>query len=405
MDLRQLQAVVAIAEHGSFSAAADALATVQSNISTHVKKLETELGTEVVDRASGELTEAGQLVVARARRVLGELDSIASDVTALSHEVVGTVRLGAIGTAARWLVPPLVEILPQRHPRLRLVFMEATTIGLEQQLATGQVDLAVMQLPAAGSEVRTTALFEEELSLVVPSDHYLAGSAQVPVEVLADLDLLLPLPGHAYRDLVDRVARDAGVRLRTKAETDSVRLVATLCFEGTGVALLPAGALPHYLHDRWSLVPVEGIAPRLVGVAQRRRGFPGAPVRAVLEVLAEVVADPSRVPWGVRPVPPETGRRAAPAPDEEGRDAALPGAGDPGPPARRSGASAREAGFSARPRDPLPGGSATARPAAAGGPPATVQRRPRDRGTGSDHGAPATSATDGDRRRAPAPPR
>ncbi len=65
MDLRQLNAIVAIAEHGSFSAAADALSTVQSNVSTHIKKLERELGSQLVDRTTGELTEAGALVVAR----------------------------------------------------------------------------------------------------------------------------------------------------------------------------------------------------------------------------------------------------------------------------------------------------------------------------------------------------
>jgi len=309
MDLRQLQAVVAIAEHGSFSAAAEALATVQSNVSTHVKKLEIELGTAVVDRASGELTEAGQLVVARARRVLGELDAISSDVTALSADVVGTVRLGAIGTAARWLVPQLVEVLPARHPNLNLVFMEATTVGLDLQLATGQVDLAVLQLPASGSEVRTMALFGEELVLVVPRDHFLANQGQVPFTALADVELLLPLPGVSYRDLLDKVAEAEGITLRTRIQADSVRLIATLTFEGVGVSLLPAGAVPQYLLDDWRLLGVEGLTPRLVGVAQRRRGFPGAPVRAVLELLAEIVADPERVPNGVRPVPPDRGRR------------------------------------------------------------------------------------------------
>src|SRR5271155_2117700 len=139
MDLRQLNAILAIAEYGSFSAAADALATVQSNVSTHVKKLETELGMELVDRSTSLLTEAGELVVARARRVIGELDAMAADVTALTHEVVGIVRLGIIGTAARWLVPQLIDIVPERHPHLHLVFVEATTIGLDTMLATGHV--------------------------------------------------------------------------------------------------------------------------------------------------------------------------------------------------------------------------------------------------------------------------
>ena len=73
MDLRQLAVLTAVADHQSFSAAARALHTVQSNVSTHVARLERELGTTLVDRASGLLTDSGELVVARARRVQAEL--------------------------------------------------------------------------------------------------------------------------------------------------------------------------------------------------------------------------------------------------------------------------------------------------------------------------------------------
>ncbi|HLI15668.1 MAG TPA: LysR family transcriptional regulator [Acidimicrobiales bacterium] len=308
MDLRQLNAIVAIAEHGSFSAAADALATVQSNISTHVKKLEVELGTSLVDRATGELTEAGELVVARARRVIGELDAMSSDVTALSHEVIGTVRLGAIGTAARWLVPGLLDLVPLRHPHLHLVFIEATTLGLDSQLASGQVDIGVLALPASGTEVRTVPLFEEDLGLVLPSDHPLAAADRVSLADLARLPLLLPTRGSAYRDDLDALTRAAGVTLRPRAEMDSLRLIASLTFEGSGFSILPSGAMTPGLRERWTLVPVEGLAPRLVGFAQRRRGMPGAPVRAVLDILTEVVLDPGRTPPGVRPIPTEVGR-------------------------------------------------------------------------------------------------
>jgi DNA-binding transcriptional LysR family regulator len=302
MDLRQLNAIVAISEHGSFSAAADALATVQSNVSTHVKKLEVELGTALVDRASGDLTEAGQLVVDRARRVIGELDAITSDVTALSHEVAGTVRLGAIGTAARWIVPQLLDIVPSRHPLLHLVFVEATALGLDAQLALGQVDIAVLTLPASGSEVRTIPLFEEDLGLVVPRGHPLDNGKPVDPALLTELPLLLPVPGSSYRNDLDGVARAAGVALHPRAEMDSLRLIATLTFEGCGFSILPAGALPSFLDESWTLVPVRGLPPRLVGVGQRRRGLPGAPVRAVLDILTEIVDDPSRTPNGVRPV-------------------------------------------------------------------------------------------------------
>jgi DNA-binding transcriptional LysR family regulator len=305
MDLRQLEALVAVADHGSFSAAADALATVQSNISTHVKKLERELGTPLVERGSGRLTEAGRLVVGRARRIQAELDALALDVVALSHDVAGSVHVGMIGTTARWLVPQLLELVPRRFPRLRLVVVEATTAGLDTQLTTGEVDLAVLNLPAASPELSVMPLFEEDLVLVVDRDHPLAGRERLELRDLEPVPLLLPAPGTAFRAELDAVLAPAGVELVARAEVDSTRLIASLTFEGCGPAILPATAVPTYLRERWRLVPVAGLPPRLVGVAQRRQALPSAPARALLDLLAEVVFDPARRPSGLRPVPPD----------------------------------------------------------------------------------------------------
>ena len=127
MDLRQLNALLAVAEHHSFSAAARALHTVQSNVSTHVARLETELGSQLIDRTRGELTAEGEIVADRARRILGELRSIEHDLLSIREEVSGHVRLGVIGTTARWLVAPLLETLAEQHPRIDAVIIEATT--------------------------------------------------------------------------------------------------------------------------------------------------------------------------------------------------------------------------------------------------------------------------------------
>ena len=102
MDIRQLNALVAVVDTGSFSAAAQSLHTVQSNISTHIARLEQELSVSLIDRRTGVLTEEGALVVERARRVQTELESISLDVKALHTEVSGIVRLGVIGTTGRW---------------------------------------------------------------------------------------------------------------------------------------------------------------------------------------------------------------------------------------------------------------------------------------------------------------
>src|SRR5690606_32278208 len=89
MDLRQLAALTAVADAGSFSAAARRLHTVQSNVSTHVARLERELGTTLVDRSTGELTEEGEAVVARSRRIQHELEALEADVSSMLHEVSG----------------------------------------------------------------------------------------------------------------------------------------------------------------------------------------------------------------------------------------------------------------------------------------------------------------------------
>src|SRR4051794_24152610 len=121
MDLRQLNALLAVAEHGSFSAAARALHTVQSNVSTHVARLERELDAVLIDRATGAVTAEGEIVVARARRIQGELDALAADVASLHDQVAGSVRVGVIGTTARWLVPRLIRAMATHHPKVRVV--------------------------------------------------------------------------------------------------------------------------------------------------------------------------------------------------------------------------------------------------------------------------------------------
>jgi|SRR5579872_20921 len=311
MDLRQLGALVAIAEHGSFSAAAESLATVQSNVSAHVKKLERELNAQLVDRASGKLTEAGELVVGRARRAQFEIEALVSDLTALQHDVAGTVRVGIIGTTARWLVPRLLESAPARFPALQLVFVESTTNVLEAQLASSEVDLAVLNLPHASSDLALTPLFEEELVLVTSPDHPLARHEEISVRRLDGLPILLPYEGTAFRNELDEAVRPLGVRLVARAEVDGTRLIASLTFEGYGPAILPATAVPSYLAERWAVVRVRELPPRLVGVAQRPRSLPSAPTRAVLELLTDVVFTPGALPPGLTPVPPDRVRPSA----------------------------------------------------------------------------------------------
>jgi DNA-binding transcriptional LysR family regulator len=301
MELKHLQALLGIADTGSFSAAATTIGTVQSNVSAHVARLERELDVQLVDRASGRLTEEGEVVVGRARRVMNELSDMVADVTALRQEVVGTVRLGMIGTTGRWLVPQLFDVLRVRHPHIHLNVGEGGSTQLELQLGSGQLDLAVVTLPLSGDEVIVAHLFDEDLVLVVPKEHPLAKESSLPLARLADMELLLPAPGTALRAEIDSAVGPARVTLRPAMELDGVRMIASLAFDGYGPAILPATAVPGHLRERFAVVHLEGFPRRRVGIAQRRRGLPSAPVRAVIDVLGLVVGDPLAMPEGIHP--------------------------------------------------------------------------------------------------------
>ena len=264
-----------------------------------LKHLQALLG--IVDRASGSLTDEGEVVVERARRIMSELDALIADVTALRQEVVGTVRLGMIGTTGRWLVPQLFDVLRLRHPHIHLNVAEGSSTQLEAQLASGQLDLAVVTFPLKGDEVMVAELFAEDLLLVVPRDHPLGKETSLPLSRLADMELLLAPPGTALRAEIDSAVVPARVTLRPAMEIDGVRTIASLVFDGYGPALLPATAVPGHLRERFVGIPVDGLPRRRVGIAQRRRGLPSAPVRAVIDVLGLVVNDSLSMPEGIHP--------------------------------------------------------------------------------------------------------
>jgi LysR family hydrogen peroxide-inducible transcriptional activator len=296
MDLRQLSALTAVADHRSFSAAARALHTVQSNVSTHIANLERELGAELVDRTNGQLTEVGEAVVARARRVQSELEAMAADVAAAVGEVAGQVRVGVIGTTGRWLVPKLLAELGEAYPKVRLVVVDATTTSLLPQLASGTLDLAVVNLPASDPDVDTEVLFEEEHVLLLTDAHPLASHERLHLADLAGEPLLLEPAGTGFRDDLDADAARAGVKLSAQAEVDGMRLLASLAYQGFGAAILPASAVVEWSDGTWTTVRLEGTTPRGVGLATPRRGHLSAPARATADVVRRVIATdvPSR---------------------------------------------------------------------------------------------------------------
>jgi LysR family hydrogen peroxide-inducible transcriptional activator len=270
MELRHLDTLVAIAEEGSFTAAADALATVQSNVSDQVRQLEGELGAPLLvrSRRGAEPTEFGLLVLDRARRVQRELEALRGDIALLQGLETGYARLGVVGTASRWLVPALVTDLRERAPGVRLRVNEGASERLFGEVVDGELAQAVVTEPVNDRRLSVETLLEEDVIGLVRRDVDLPREP-VPLAVFAQLSLVLPPEPNPLRIEVERAAEEAGITLRVPVEVEGIRLIADLVLAGDFASILPETAIPPELADART-VRISGLPPRRLAMVSAR---------------------------------------------------------------------------------------------------------------------------------------
>src|SRR5215470_17972341 len=216
MDLRQLEALLAVAEAGSFTAAADQLHTVQSNVSEHVRQLESELGVQLLVRGRrGTVpTEFGVRVIERARAIRSEIESMHKDLSMLQGLETGHASLGVIGTVSRSLVPRVVSEMRKTAPGVSLRLTEGASERLAADVAARELATAVVTEPVSDPRLVVEHLRDEEMVGLVPATRDLASREPVTLKTLANEAMILPPAGNPLRDEVETAARDEQVELR-----------------------------------------------------------------------------------------------------------------------------------------------------------------------------------------------
>ena len=242
MNIRDLQYLVAIADHRHFGRAAEACFVSQPTLSTQLKKLEAELGVALVERSPRNvlLTPAGERVVARARALLAEADDIVAIARQAQDPEAGELRLGLFPTLAPYLLPHVVPDLHRRFPRLDLLLVEEKTEEVLRQLRDGRLDAGVLAVPVPDATLHVEPLFPEDFLLAVPAEHPLAAEdGPVPATVLADEAVLLLEEGHCLREQALSVCRLAGASERDGFRATSLETLRQMVTAGVGITLLP----------------------------------------------------------------------------------------------------------------------------------------------------------------------
>ena len=297
MELRHLDTLLAIADEGSFTAAADALATVQSNVSEQVRQLETELGVPLLvrGRRGAEPTEFGAVVLDRARRVRRELEAMRTDLSMLQGLEAGHARIGVVGTASRWLVPALVADLRDRAPGVRLRVNEGASERLFAEVLDGELAQAVVTEPVTDRRLEVEHLLDEGLVGLVAADVELPPEP-VPFAALAALPMVLPPEANPLRIEVETVATAQGLTLHVPVEVEGIRLIADLVAASGYASVLPETAIPPELANVRAVV-IAGMPPRRLAVVNARDVQMSLADRAVRESVVRLVTP--------RGVPPE----------------------------------------------------------------------------------------------------
>lgn len=196
--LRQLEYLVAVADHLNFRRAAEATHVSQPALSTQIQRLEAILGIKLFerDRRTVVATQAGIAAAARARHVLQRVDELMEAASGFRRPLSGRLRLGVIPSIAPYLLPIALREVRARHPDLRLYLREDVTDRLLDQLHDGHLDVVLLALEAQLGDVHTHPLFDDPFVLAVPKEHPLARRVRVRESDLAGEGVLLLEDGH-----------------------------------------------------------------------------------------------------------------------------------------------------------------------------------------------------------------
>ncbi|MBL3528525.1 MAG: LysR family transcriptional regulator [gamma proteobacterium endosymbiont of Lamellibrachia anaximandri] len=202
MNLRDLKYVVAVADSSHFGHAAERCYVSQPTLSGQIKKLEDELGITLFERTkrSVAITPVGETIVAHAREILEQAETIRQLAQSHQDPLVGPLRIGAIMTLSPYLMPLILKPLRERLPQMRLVISEEMTETLLERLRKHEIDAALIATPVDTSEFATIPLFDEPFWLAHPRNHPFQEKKAITQKDLDNTELLLLSEGHCLAD-------------------------------------------------------------------------------------------------------------------------------------------------------------------------------------------------------------
>jgi LysR family nitrogen assimilation transcriptional regulator len=251
MDFREIRYFAQVATAGSFSLAAKELRVAQPALSRQIRKLEKELGVQLLVRHGRgvRLTGAGSILLERSEQMIHLLRNAGDEVRANANAISGHVSLGLTPAAGLLLVSPIVRTFQRDWPQVALQVRDGISNLLQEWLLDGRLDVAVLYNPPPTEALDSEVIMHEQMVVVEPPDRFertRRGKSPIGtcrIRDLADMPLIMPGLPHNNRRIVEQAAIQHGVRLRVKLEVDSVMLAKAMVKNGLGCTILAYSAV------------------------------------------------------------------------------------------------------------------------------------------------------------------
>lgn len=240
--IRQLEYVVAVAEHKNFSRAAKACGVSQPALSAQIQEVEQRLGTILFERSRSGVTVPSQAepVIAKARQAIGAIDAVMISAADQSGELIGEFPIGVIPTMAPYLLPTVVADVRRRHPRAQPLLREEQTDVLVRRISRGEISIGILADPVPGNSLEVVEISVDPFHLAMAVDHPLAGREPLGTGALVGLEMLLLEDGHCLRDQAIDVCASVGSTTTGSIQATSLTTLCQMVAAGRGVTLLPA---------------------------------------------------------------------------------------------------------------------------------------------------------------------
>ena len=290
MNIRDLEYLVALAEHKHFRRAADACHVSQPTLSGQIRKLEDELGIILLERTSRKVlfTQSGLLLVDQAKTVLREVKLLKEMASNQGKEMTGPLHVGVIPTIGPYLMPHIVPALQNAFPDLELFLYEAQTHQLLEQLETGRLDCAIVASVRETEPFIEVPLFKERMLLAVAENHPWAKEQTIPMSMLKDHEMLMLDDGHCLRNQALGYCFTAGAKENSHFQATSLETLRNMVAANASMTLMPELAvLSEGERGGVKYLPCQPEPSRDVILVYR----PGSPLRARYERIAEAIAN------------------------------------------------------------------------------------------------------------------